>query len=206
MSSPGYRVRRATVDDLDDLRRLWQAMHLPAAEFEKRITEFQVVEDTDGRLIGALGVELAGRHGRVYGESFSDFALADTLRELLWQRMKAVASNHGLARFWTHETAPFWKQCGFQAPAEAALKKLPPAWSAESARLFTLQLRDEEALEKALDANFALLKEEERRETEKMMQQGRILKYVATLLAFMLAIGVAVISIRLLLDRFGVHR
>jgi N-acetylglutamate synthase-like GNAT family acetyltransferase len=203
MNSPEYRVRRATVDDLEGLRGLWRTMNLPEAGIERRVTEFHVVESEDGRLHGALGIEITGRQGRLHGEVFEDFALADEFRGLLWQRMQAVALNHMLARLWTQETAPFWRQTGFQAADEAALKKLPEAWGADPARMLTLALRDEELLEKALEGTFTLLKEQERQRTEKMLRRGRKLKFIATMLAVILALFVVVTSVRLLMSHIG---
>ena len=203
MNSPAYRVRRATVDDLEELRDLWRVMNLPAPELERRVTEFQVVESADGRIHGALAIEIYTRQGRVHGEAFSDFALADALRELLWQRLQALALSHGIARMWTREDAPFWKRLGFKAPDEAALKRLPDAWTPESGRLLTLALRDEEALEKALQANFDLLKAEERRRTENLFRHGKTVKFVVTMITVVLALFVIIMSVRILLNRIG---
>jgi N-acetylglutamate synthase-like GNAT family acetyltransferase len=203
MNSPAYRVRRATVDDLEGLRGLWRIMNLPAPEFERRITEFQVVESGDGQLHGALGLEIVVRQGRLHGEVFSDFALADGLRELLWQRVQALALSHGISRLWTQETAPFWKQHGFQTSDEAALKRIPEAWAGESSKFFTLALRDEESLEKALASNFELLMAEERRRTEKFFRQGKTVKFIVTVFTVMLALFVAIMSLRLLLNHIG---
>src|SRR5580704_8798426 len=112
MNAGLYRVRRATVDDLPVLQSLWASAHLPAAEFERRFTDFQVVESADGALMGAIALEVAGRHGRLHSEAFADFGLADNLRELLWARMQSVAENFGLSRLWIAESAPFWKRNG----------------------------------------------------------------------------------------------
>ena len=38
MTSPNYRVRRATLDDIDQLTSLWQSMKLPGEELGRRIT------------------------------------------------------------------------------------------------------------------------------------------------------------------------
>jgi N-acetylglutamate synthase-like GNAT family acetyltransferase len=203
MTAPAYRVRRATVEDLEALRGLWNLMHLPAADLERRVTEFQIAESADGQLHGALGLEISGRQGRLHGEVFSDFALAETLRELLWHRMQALALSHGLARLWTQETAPWWKQTGFQSPDEAALKRLPAAWAAGAARFLTLGLRDEEALEKALQSNFELLKAEEQRRNRQFVRHGKAIKIIVTLLTLGLAIFVAFMTLRLLLNRPG---
>jgi N-acetylglutamate synthase-like GNAT family acetyltransferase len=203
MNAPACRVRRATVDDLEGLRGLWRTMNLPAPEFERRITEYQVVESGDGQLHGALGLEIIARQGRLHGEVFSDFALADHLRELLWQRMQALALSHGLSRLWTQETAPFWKQNGFQPPDEAGLKRIPEAWAGDTSKFFTLALRDEESLEKALASNFELLMAEERQRTEKFFRRGKTIKFIVTVFTVMLALFVAIMSLRLLLNHIG---
>jgi N-acetylglutamate synthase-like GNAT family acetyltransferase len=192
MNQSVFQVRRATVDDLGALRVLWEAMHFPAADLEKRLTEFQVAVAEDGSLLGALGMRISGRHGMLHSEAFSDFALADTLRQLLWARMQSVISNHGLARLWTQETAPFWKQNGFQAADGETLKKLPTAWATEETDWLTVQLRDEAALEISLEKEFAKFKAEEKRNLAKALNRNRTLKFVATVLAIILAGGVVV--------------
>src|SRR5690242_10343011 len=86
MDSSNYRIRRATLDDISALMALWQSMHLPAGELSKRVTEFQIAESTEAKLLGAVGLQMAERQGRVHSEAFSDFALAEQLRPLLWDR------------------------------------------------------------------------------------------------------------------------
>jgi hypothetical protein len=57
----------------------------------KRITDFQVAESAQGVFLGAAGLQVAQRQGLVHSEGFTDFALGDTLRPLLWERIQAVA-------------------------------------------------------------------------------------------------------------------
>jgi N-acetylglutamate synthase-like GNAT family acetyltransferase len=192
MSAPVHRIRRATVDDLPHLQTLWAKMHLPAAELERRPTEFQVAEAEDGALLGAIAMEISERTGRIHSETYLDFANADELRQSLWERLQSLATNHGIARLWTRETAPFWSRNGFHAPGADELKRLPPAWGADTQGLLTVQLRDEKALEKALDKEFTRFKLEEKRRTEQLMRKGKILKFISTLLAVLLFIGVVV--------------
>ena len=181
MSDAAYRVRRATVDDLPALVALWHSMHLPAAELERRITEFQIAESPGGQLLGAMGLAVSERQGRIHCEAYRDFALADGLRRLLWERMQSVATNLGLARLWTDESAPFWKQHGFQ-PADAdQIKKLPAAW-VQNAGWLTLRLRDEEALRATLEMDFEKFKEQESEHTRRMRRNARILNYAALIL------------------------
>src|SRR5580765_4052452 len=112
MTLSNYRVRRATLDDLGQLMTLWQSMHLPADDLAKRITEFQLAESADQKILGAVGLQITDRQGRLHSEGFTDFALADELRPALWERLHSVATNHGLVRLWTAEEAPFWSRCG----------------------------------------------------------------------------------------------
>src|SRR5690242_12734924 len=95
MDSSNYRVRRATLDDLPHLASLWQTMHFRTEELGKRVTEFQVAEGGDGKLLGAVALQIAERQGRVHSEGFSDFTVADQIRPLLWDRVQSVARNHG---------------------------------------------------------------------------------------------------------------
>src|SRR5207248_483320 len=76
MTASTLRVRRATVEDLETLRPLWTSMHLPVAELEPRLTEFQVVENAEGEVMGGIGFEITERQGRLHSEGFTDFAIA----------------------------------------------------------------------------------------------------------------------------------
>lgn len=194
MSAPAHRVRRATVDDLPVLQSLWAAMHLPAAELERKPTEFQVAEAEDGSLLGAIGMEISGRTGRIHSETYFDFGHSDALRQSLWERLQSLATNHGVARLWTCETAPFWSRNGFHTPSAEELKKLPSAWGADAPGWLTLQLRDEQALEQALDKDFTRFKLEEKRRTEKLLRRGKILGVIGTVLAALLCIGISIFA------------
>ena len=73
MSSPKYRVRRATLDDLRPLGALWGTMNFAVDELARRITDFQVVESAQGVLLGATGLAVAERQGRVHSEGIHGF-------------------------------------------------------------------------------------------------------------------------------------
>ena len=66
MNSSNYRVRRATLDDITQLTALWQTMRFPVEELGKRITEFQVAENAEGKLLGAVGLQIAERQGLTF--------------------------------------------------------------------------------------------------------------------------------------------
>ncbi|EEF59077.1 hypothetical protein [Pedosphaera parvula] len=203
MSPSEFRVRRATVDDLQKLVSLWNSMKFTGDDLEKRLTEFQIAETAEGQLLGAIGVQIIGRHGRLHGEGFTDFALADHLRPHLWERVQSLARNHGLVRLWTQEEAPFWKQAGLQPSSAEVLGKLPPAWASPGAEWLTLQLRDEQAVEVDLDKEFTRFMETEKLKTTGIMRQARTLKQLAMILGIILAGGVLVISIFILKNRFA---
>jgi len=195
MISKNYQVRRATVDDVKNLLSLWQSMHLPALELEKRLTEFQVVETQEGQIAGAIGLQIAGRQGRLHSEAFSDFGQSDKLRELLWERIQNVANNHGLTRLWISESAPFWDHNGFRAANAETLQKLPATWSELKAGVLTLQLKEEtEAIPVSLDKEFALFMESEKSRTAEIFRKARTLKMIATVIAIILFIMVMAIG------------
>lgn len=201
MSQSGYRVRRATIDDLQEMQRLWVGMHYSPIDLEKRLTDFQVAESDDGRLLGAVAMEIAGRQGKIHSECFSDFGLAEPLRQHLWERLQSLATNHGLARIWTRETAPFWAQNGFHQANEDALKKLPEPWAGEQSGWLTLKLRDEEALHFSLEKEFARFKEQELARTGGTLRGVKALKFFSTLVAVVLSIFVVVVCIYVFLHR-----
>jgi N-acetylglutamate synthase-like GNAT family acetyltransferase len=184
MNASSYRVRRATLDDLPKLTELWASMHFASEDLGKRITEFQIAENPDSELLGAVGLELAQKQGRIHSEAFTDFSLTDALRPLLWERLQSVATNHGLLRLWTQEQAPFWKQCGLAKADDDALQKLPPVWKTHGTNWLTLKLRDDLDAIVSADKEFAMFMEAEKQRSLRTMQQAKILKVIAALVAF----------------------
>jgi len=187
MDSTVLRVRRATTDDREGLKALWQSMLLPVDELEKRLTEFQVVESTDGRLLGAIGIQIVRQHAWLHSEGYLDFAYADQARQLFWERVQTLASNHGVFRMWTQESSPFWSQLGFRPASAGKLSELPPEWQPIRGEWFVLQLKDEEAIANALDRDFAAFMSAEKRNTERTYEQARTLKDIITVIGY--AIG-----------------
>ena len=183
MDSSNYRVRRATLDDLAQLTGLWQAMRLAAADLAKRITEFQVAEGPDGKVLGAIALQVVARQGRIHSEGFVDFSQADKLRPVLWERLQSVARNHGLLRLWSQEKAPFWSHCGMVAADAESMQQLPALWRTDDGEWLTLKLRDDLETVMSLDKEFAMFRESEKQHTARTFQQARVLKIVATLIA-----------------------
>jgi N-acetylglutamate synthase-like GNAT family acetyltransferase len=202
MTSLNHRVRRATLDDLPGLKALWNSMHLPADDLERRLTEFQLVETSAGRLVGTLGFQISAQQGWLHSESYEDFAVADDVRPLLFERLKSLAANHGVLRLWTLEKSPFWTRQSFQPATPEALKKLPESWAASGPGWLTLQLKDEAAIV-SLEKELALFMETEKRRTEQVLGQARTIKSIATAIAVILAVCILVAAAYLLLKDRG---
>ena len=197
MNPPSYQTRRATLEDLNGLRLLWSAEQLPALELEKHFTQFQVAQDEDGTLAGALGLHIIGTHGRLHSEAFRDFAMADTLRPLLWERLQVVARNFGLTRLWTREGTAFWREHGFMAATPEFLGKLPAGFGKPENDWTTLKLKDEVLSGLTQEQEFALFREAARAETEKAFRQARTMKWIATVVAvvFFILVTVAMVFV-----------
>ncbi|MGO8700943.1 MAG: hypothetical protein ACLQVY_24900 [Limisphaerales bacterium] len=182
-----FQIRRATVDDLPQLMDLWRAAQMPADELEKRFTEFQVAESSEGRVMAAIALQLSGHDGNIHSETFGDFALSDSLRPLFWERVQVLARNHLLFRVWTGESAPFWKKgAGFSSPNDELLGRLPPAFGPAHGGWLSLALRDESADPNLLDAQFAIFREAEQAKREKLLQRAELLKMAGTGIAVLL--------------------
>lgn len=178
MSSFKFQTRRATVDDLPRLKQLWVLMRFSEAELERQLTDFQVVVDDAGIVVGCAAFQMNQRHARIHSEAFEDFSLADYARPALWSRIQTLATNHGLVRLWTQETSPFWSRSGFQAATEDALERMPSSWDRFSPGWLTVKLKDEEAMT-SLDKEFALFVESEKQQRSQLLNQTKMIKTLA---------------------------
>jgi N-acetylglutamate synthase-like GNAT family acetyltransferase len=196
------RIRRATTDDLPHLKSVWISMNLPADELEKRLTEFQVVEDAAGKVLGAIGFTTSGTHALLHNEGFNDFSVADAARQLFWDRVQILASNHTVFRLWTQERSPFWKNFGFRPPDADTLARLPAEWRNEyDGAWLTLQLKDEEAIATALGTDFASFMDEEKRRTEQVRERAQNIRNMITVAGFAIGILAFGFAIYLLVHR-----
>jgi N-acetylglutamate synthase-like GNAT family acetyltransferase len=183
MNAANFRVRRATLDDLPQLVEMWKSMHFPVEDLSKRVTEFQVAESPEKKLVGALGLQMAQKHGLIHREAFSDFSLADRLRPMLWDRIHAVANNHGLVRLWTQENAPFWNHCGLSKADAETLSNLPALWRTLPGDWLTVKLKEDLDTLISADKEFAAFMAAEKERTQRAFQHAKILKAIATLIA-----------------------
>jgi N-acetylglutamate synthase-like GNAT family acetyltransferase len=199
------RIRRATTDDLFKLKSLWVSMHLRDEELEKRLTEFQIVEDADGLFLGAMGLQISGTHALLHNEGFTDFSAGDSARKLFRERVLVLAANHGVFRLWTQERSPFWKDFGFRPPDAEAFARLPAEWRNEfDGAWLTLQLKDEAAIAAALGTGLADLKDAGKRETERVLEQAQTMRTIVTVVGFGIGILAFAIAFYLLIHRYTV--
>ena len=170
-------------------------MRFPVPELSKQITEFQVAENQNGEIVGALALQMAERQGRIHSEGFTDFSLADALRPKLWERLQSVATNHGLLRFWTQENAPFWSHGGLDKADQETLAKLPAAWRGLPGPWFTLKLREDLDTLISADREFAVFMQAEKERTQRTFQQARVMKIVASIIALALLGAVVIFGV-----------
>ena len=200
-AAPKYVTRRATVEDLPQLIWLWQLEQLPAETLEKRFNEFQVVSDADGRVLAAIGIQVAGTQGWLHSEAIAQQELADKFRDLLWNRMQVIIRNHALERLWTQNQALWWRDQGFQCAEESILGSRPEVFQAtsdEDWNVKTLRAADANAL---FDREFAQLKAMQHEETARIQARNQWIKRIAMGVVVVVFLLVVVWAITLL--KFG---
>jgi N-acetylglutamate synthase-like GNAT family acetyltransferase len=188
MSSPQLSVRRATTDDFQNLRSLWNSARLPVEERESRLTEFQLAESADGQLVGAIGIQIVRQHARLHSEAYADLSLADAARERLWERIRLVASHHGVFRLWTQDNSPFWSNCGFRIVITESLGQLPEEWKRFEGKWYWLQLKNEAALA-TLEKELASFRKSEEHQIKQTLNQAQVVRAIIIVIGF--TIGIA---------------
>lgn len=206
MTRSNYQVRRATLDDIGPMSELWRLMRFDVESLAKRITEFQVAVDAEGRVIGALGLQISEKQGLVHHEAFGDFSLADQLRPALWERINAVATNHGLLRFWTQEQAPFWMHNGLHKASPEEIATLPQMWRPLAGQWLTLKLREDVEAVLSADKEFALFMQSEKQRTQQALRHAKVLKGLATLIAVAVLVLVVIGAVIVLKNQHVLRR
>jgi len=177
---PAPHCRRATLEDVPELKKLWQDARWESEELEKRFTEFQVATGPGGQVIAALGLHHRGQEGQVHSEVFLRPEMATELRPILWQRLLNIARNNGLARLWALPTASFYREQGMADIDDALRAKLPEGFGNPLADWVTLKLKDESAGPSLAEQQFALFKmsqEEAKERATAKAQAFRVFAY-----------------------------
>lgn len=192
MENIEYQVRRATVDDLPQLRELWQQARLDAMDMERRFTEFQVAVDPEGNIAGAAALHIERQQGEVHSELFRSPELAFALRPLLWERIRNVAKNHGLLRLWALATTNFYREMGMQDPEPQTLAKLPPSFGHPQAGWITMKLKEEVLATATFEQELAILAQAQRAERDELMRKAQFLRTFAYILLTIAVIALAI--------------
>ena len=180
MQSEAFQIRRATLEDIQALCQLWKEAQLPALELEKRFTEFQVVHDVRGELVGAIALHMLNHQGLIHSEAYSHPEVEDQVRPLVWTRLQTLATNHCLHRFWTREESPFWAHYGGLKPAsEQDLKELPADFGSHQGRWLILSLRQEHPAAAKVEQELILLKQAQEESLDQVRRKTLFWRRVA---------------------------
>lgn len=194
------KARRATYDDLPQLIALWKLEKLDADDLEKRFTEFQVVED-EGKVIGAIGLQMWTHQGVLHSESIGRAELGDTLRQMLWERVQVVARNHNIDRVWTLLPAQYWQSAGFGRPTEQQLEKFPDGFGDRTLKWQLLMLRGEQGSADVIEKQFAMLRALQAQEKEQF--QTRVATFKKVAIGVTAVVAVLVIAWAIVVFRYG---
>jgi N-acetylglutamate synthase-like GNAT family acetyltransferase len=178
MTEQTFYFRRATLEDIDILRGLWQTALFPVQELEKRLTDFQIVEGMDGRLLGALGICVQGEEALVHHEAFTHPEVEAAIREKLWNRLKVLFGNQSAHRIWTCEKAEFWEQTGFRTPSGEERSKFPADFGSGGKALLVYPLKDLKA-ERMIENKIIELQAAREVEELQLEQKTRIIRIAA---------------------------
>jgi N-acetylglutamate synthase-like GNAT family acetyltransferase len=178
MTDEQYVTRRATVEDLPQLIALWRLEQLPADILEKRFTEFHLVADAGGRVLAAIGIQLAGTQGLMHSESIAMAEMSDAMREMLWGRLQVIIKSNSLERLWTRLHSHYWRALGFQRATAEQLKMLPAKFAQGEGpwNIKSLSAADANA---AFEREMAELKAMQQREIARTQQRAQLMKRVA---------------------------
>lgn len=176
MDPHGVTVRRATLDDLESLRGLWRECRLPEFELERRFTEFQLALDPQGWIVAALGFRVSGPQAQVHSLALRRPDPDDAWTGRLWERILALAQQHGTCRLWLREPGPFWEARGFTPASSQQLHELPPSLGQPQESWWTLKLRDDPLRVVAAEEQLEAFLELDRLKTDRLIRRGRFLK------------------------------
>lgn len=161
-------------------------------ELERRFTEFQVVETVDGKVIAVLGLQIQGNQGHVHSEGYHLPEHTELLRDVLWERVKKVAVNHGLVRVWTGLEHGYWKKAQFREPQAEELTKRPAPFGEATREWRVLQLKEEVAQPVSLEQELAIFREAQKAETAAFHERAKFMKMLALLISLAVAAFVGV--------------
>lgn len=192
MDVTGYKVRRATVDDLPILRAMWEKAEFPSEDLERVLTQFQVAEGAEGVVHAALAFTVDKQQGLVHSDMFVRQELENLLYPLFWARIQSLAKYHSINRLWTLVRHPFLLDQGFKEASARQLEKLPGPFGNPQAHWLTLSLRDETVSALTIEKELELFARSQQENNARIMRQAKTLKIAALVFAVVVAVGIAV--------------
>jgi N-acetylglutamate synthase-like GNAT family acetyltransferase len=194
-TTPEYQLRRATLEDLPELKRIWTENRFEVESLEKRFTEFQIAIDAWGQIAGMIGLHIIKNEGVVHSEAFRDLNQSLEIRPLLWERILIVAKNHGLVRLWMLPTSTFYREQGMVEITETQRALLPEGFGSPLADWAILKLKDETQQALAMEKEFEIFVANQRMESERVIQQATVLRLVAYLLLILALAGAGFLAV-----------
>lgn len=189
MSSAQLQARRATLDDLPGLRKLWEHSGVADRSLEQRLTEFQVVEDMSGTIVACSRIQIESRQGKVDHCLCHNPEFRDSTQLLLWQRIQSLAQNHGLVRLRSQDSDKFWINHGFSKANDILRQKIPSEFGESMENWMTLQLRDESLDGLSLEQHLELFKNSQKQSTQKTQGRIRVVRWIAGAAALVVIIA-----------------
>ena len=194
-TTPEYQLRRATLEDLPELKRIWAENRFEVESLEKRFTEFQLAIDAWGQIAGIIGLHIIKNEGVVHSEAFRDLNQSLEIRPLLWERILIVAKNHGLVRLWMLPTSTFYREQGMVEITETQRALLPEGFGSPLADWAILKLKDETQQALALEKEFEIFVANQRMKSERVIQQATVLRLVAYWLLILALAGAGFLAV-----------
>jgi N-acetylglutamate synthase-like GNAT family acetyltransferase len=200
VDSGHVQTRRATLDDLPALKGLWDVNRLPTNELERHLTECQLAQRSDGVLLSSIAFRTLGTQGLLHSEAAFTERNAGEARPALWDRIRILARNQGLARLWLRgQPNAFWCEAGFCPASVEDLRGLPPAFGLGPDAWWVCTLWDEEQVQRQLADRIESFHEAEQAYNDRLRRQALWLKWTAALIATGFLIGAGVLLLRILL-------
>ena len=172
-------ARRANLEDLPALLRLWEKSNLPGVQLEKYLTEFQVIDAPEGGLLAAIGLQIDGDEALVHSEAIATEAEADACRLGLWTRMQIVVRNQGIQRVWTLEDADYWRGL-FKPASREEIAGLKASFADPTASWYRVRFLDENQVNKLVNQQVLLRGgslEGDRAELAEAIRRAKIIAY-----------------------------
>lgn len=201
MESLQVELRRATIEDIDALARLWRACDLDVSGLERRLTEFHVALDDEQRLLGAIGLRLQGGEGCLHTEAYHDVEGMNVAREALLERVGKMADALGLHRMWTTLDLPALGERAFEEPDEESMEAFPREFGDWRQNWRIALLRDPSAAPANLEKQLAMLTIQNRESSQQIVRSAKIVKGLMNGALILLAIAM-VAMLAVLIQRY----